>query len=266
MNKLTFDVEEWYHVNYPGVDFRPAGVESRLDENMRFLLDLCDRFSLRATCFVLGSVAEEKPELVREIHERGHEVASHGYDHRQISTMSPDEFEGDLSRSLRTLEDTIGHPVKSFRAPSWSVSAGILSWFYDILEKHGIELSSSVYPARTYLYGVPNFPRYPHRPKIESRTFTVTEHPVPVASILGKKIGYSGGFFFRLLPISYIKRQLRIQTQNGSEPFVYLHPREIDPQQPRLSLNYRDRFIHYYGIAGASRKFSRLCEFLRTLP
>ncbi len=265
MHTLTFDIEEWYHANYDHLGTISECPETHLADNIQYLLDLCDRYGLRSTCFILGCVAENKPELIREINRRGHEVASHGYGHRQVFSMTPAEFDADLSRSIKTLEDAAGTSIRSFRAPSWSINLDILTWYYDILEKHGIQLSSSILPAQTFLYGIPGFPPKPHHPVVNGRRVNVLEHPVPVTSVFGKKIAFSGGFYFRFFPLWFICRQFKRQLHEGNAPFVYLHPREIDPAQPRLSLKGREHFIHYHGINTAPAKFERLCAFLGKL-
>jgi polysaccharide deacetylase family protein (PEP-CTERM system associated) len=262
VHAVTLDVEEWYHAHYGPVPAVAEGQETRLFRNLRWMLDTCERFGLRSTCFVVGSVAEAKPGVVREIHRRGHEVASHGYAHRLVYEMTPEEFESDLARSIETLQRITGEAIRGFRAPSWSVSESVLPWFYEILGRHRIEYSSSVYPGRTFLYGIPGFPCEPHHPVVNGSRVKVREHPVPVASILGQRIGFSGGFYFRLFPLWFIRWELGRQERDGREPFVYLHTREIDPAETRLELGRRNRFIHYHGVGAAAAKFERLCAFL----
>lgn len=269
MHRVTFDVEEWYCANYASAPGGPASAAegpTRLLENVRTLLDVCERHGLRSTCFVLGSVAEEKPEVAREIHARGHEVASHGHRHRKVSDMTPEEFERDLALSLRALEAATGARVRGYRAASWSVDAEVVPWFYAALERHGIEYSSSVYPARTYLYGIPGFPRAPHHPVASGAGSRVREYPVPVTKLLGVPVGFSGGFYFRLFPLWLIRRELARERRAGRSPFVYLHPREVDPFGPRLELGRRDAFVHYHGLASARAKLDACCAFLSRLP
>jgi peptidoglycan/xylan/chitin deacetylase (PgdA/CDA1 family) len=176
--------------------------------------------------------------------------------------MTPEEFESDLARSIETLQRITGGPIRGFRAPSWSVSEAVLPWFYEILGRHRIEYSSSVYPGRTFLYGIPGFPCEPHHPIVNGSRVKVREHPVPVASFLGQRIGFSGGFYFRLFPLWFIRWELGRQQRDRREPFVYLHTREIDPAETRLDLGRRNRFIHYHGVEAAAAKFERLCAFL----
>ena len=254
-NFLTFDIEEWYHANYEGLDNSQfAGQDTDLDKNVDVLLGICKKYDVRATCFVLGSVAEKKPDIIRKLFLAGHEIASHGYDHRAVHAMSADEFKSDLKRSCGILEDLTHKKVLGFRAPSWSVKKENLAWYYRVLEELGLKYSSSVYPANTFLYGIPEFPQHISHPEINGRTVRILEIPVPICDIMGMKVGFSGGFYFRLFPAWFIKRQIATKNNDGESVFIYLHPREIDNNQPKMDLSLRDRFIHYWGIRGCERK------------
>jgi len=170
-NFLTFDIEEWYNANYKSVDLSNySGENTNLEKNVDRLLEICDEFGIKSTCFIVGEIAKNKPQIVKKIHDQGHEVASHSFNHRLVYQMKPGDFEKDLEISLDTLEQIIGEKVIGFRAPSWSVNKETLSWFYPILHKHGILYSSSVFPGKTFLYGVPGFPQKIHRPKVDDNT------------------------------------------------------------------------------------------------
>jgi polysaccharide deacetylase family protein (PEP-CTERM system associated) len=256
---LTFDIEEWYMANYGGDVFstHPSSA-SRIDWETDRLLGICDEHQIRATCFFVGSLAEERPDIVRKFHQQGHEIATHGYAHGLVYRMTPEAFRADLSRSIRILEDCTGDSIRGFRAPSWSVRADTLLWFYGILEEEGIGYSSSVYPAQTYLYGIRGFPERIHRPEVGGRKTAVYEVPQVLTTLLGKKIGFSGGFFLRIFPTWFIKATLSRKNEQGKSAFIYVHPREIDPEAHRLPLAWIDRFVHYYNVAGAEGKLRKI--------
>jgi polysaccharide deacetylase family protein (PEP-CTERM system associated) len=269
-NLLTFDVEEWYHANYEGMDQSEyAGQPTRLEALVDRLLDLCARRDVKSTFFVLGSVAEAKPSIVRAIHAAGHEVASHGYGHQSVRTLTPVQFRADLKRSCEILESITGARVLAYRAPSFSVTADTLGWFYEALEEAGIACSSSVFPGRTFLYGIPGFPEDVHYPLVGGRRVGVLEIPMPRVRVLGRDLG----LYVRLFPAWFLRRRLALDNRAGRAVTFYVHPREIDPEQPRLRLGWPVSLIHYWGIAGCERKvdallaslpgrFGRVCDLL----
>jgi polysaccharide deacetylase family protein (PEP-CTERM system associated) len=257
-NFVTFDIEEWYHANYDDQSGVGWVGSSNLFANVESLLDLCDEHKVRSTCFVLGCVARDKPEVVRLILDRGHEIAAHGFNHDLLTHMTPDEFRDDIVRTKDTLEDITGVEVRGYRAPSWSVTEENIVWFYDILAKAGYIYSSSVYPGRTHLFGIPNFPSFPHFPDIGERKAPILEIPHAMTKVLGKRIAFSGGFFLRLLPTKLIRRNIVRINESGLPVFIYLHPREIDTESPHLKLSLVNQFIHYYNIANARDKLSKV--------
>ena len=259
-NFLTFDIEEWYRVNYQGADqspmtCSPGWMESFTDK----LLDICAAGGCVSTFFVLGSVAEQFPQVVKRIAEAGHEIASHGCDHKSVSAMSPAEFAQDLRRSCGILESLTGRAVRGFRAPSFSVTRDILPWYYDALENAGLTYSSSVFPGKTFLYGIPDFPRRVHRPQIDGRRTAVTEFPVTRVDFAGRTIG----LYLRFFPLPFLRHRIREENAAGHPAMLYMHPREIDPRQPRLALPWPQSFIHYFGLDGCEEKLRML---LRTVP
>ena len=259
-NCLTFDVEEWNRVNYAGVDQAQfANAPHRLDVLMGRLLELCRANQARCTFFVLGTIAESFPEVVKEIAAAGHEVASHGYSHRSLRDMTPAEFADDLRRSCGLLEDLTGEKIRGFRAPSYSVTEETLPWFYQILEQQGLAYSSSVFPGRTFLYGIPNFESGSHRPVIEGREVGIVEFPLPCVRLLG----FDQGLYVRLFPAWFLRRRIMSDNAAGRSTILYVHPREIDPDQPRLPLKPATAFIHYFGIKRCEKKLN---DLLRTTP
>ncbi|MDP1784630.1 MAG: polysaccharide deacetylase family protein [Sulfuricurvum sp.] len=256
-NFLTFDIEEWFHANYDGIDpsqydFRSTNLEANVDR----LLAICDAFNVKSTCFILGDVARHKPYIIKKLFDAGHEIASHGSSHRLIYPMKPDEFHADIQSSSDILEQIIGEKVVGFRAPSWSVRPDTLPWFYDILAHEGFLYSSSVYPAKNTLFGIPNFPDTPHYPS----PLNILEIPQSVMNLFGNRVGYAGGGYLRFFPTWLIKRMMREKNREEKSVFIYLHPREIDIHQPRLKLGLMNGYFHYQGIDGCEKKLSSLLE------
>ena len=257
-NFVTFDIEEWYHANYENYCGPQQSGSGKLFENVESLLDLCDEHNIRSTCFVLGCVARDKPEVVRLIVERGHELASHGFNHDLIHTLTPERFRRDISTAKAILEDTAGVVVSGYRAPSWSVTRQTMRWFFENLAEVGYSYSSSIYPGRTHLFGIPDFPSVPHYPSLGNNTASILEIPQAMATVCGRKIGFSGGFFLRLLPTQVIRRNIDRVNRRGWPVFIYLHPREVDLESPRLKLGLVNHFIHYYNIVNTREKLSKV--------
>lgn len=256
-NFLTFDIEEWFHANYEGIDLSAYDSGStNLETNVDRLIDICAEHDVKSTCFILGSVAEQKPHVVKKLFDAGHEIASHGTAHKLIYPMSPDEFRADIQVSSDLLEQITGQKVVGFRAPSWSVKRETLPWFYEILAQEGFIYSSSVYPAKHSLFGIPDFPSVPHYPLSQS----VLEIPQSVMNLFGNSVGYAGGGFLRFFPTWLIRREIQKKNRRGEPVFIYLHPREIDIHQPRLELKGFDEFFHYQGIAGCEQKLATLMD------
>lgn len=266
-NFVTFDVEEWYSANYNTVDNQIfPELSDHLEKNMDRLLEICDRHSIKSTCFVVGDIAKNKPHIVKKIHNAGHEVASHSYAHELIYNMTQEQFRDDLRISCDLLEQITGEKVVGFRAPSWSLKNETLPWFYPILEEQGINYSSSVFPGKTFLYGIPGFPEIVHQPVIDGKKQAIWEIPQTLFSFLGKKFGFSGGFYLRALPGWFVSKMIRSKNREGKSVFIYLHPREIDPDSPKLKLPAIEHFIHYHGVKGCEVKFNRVIgNFASTL-
>jgi polysaccharide deacetylase family protein (PEP-CTERM system associated) len=266
---LSFDVEEWFHANYDAVGPEPPeGRDDRLIANIRTLLELCAENKARATFFILGGTAERHPGLVETIRDAGHEIASHGFSHRPVSNMTPKEFEADLDRSLDILKTRAGTEIVGYRAPSWSVHRD-MDWFFDILESRGFLYDSSLFPAKTYLYGDNRIPRFPFR------IGRLLEIPPSTLSLAGRRMPFSGGAAFRVWPYAVLRAGLARFERRGRPGIVYLHPREVDPGGPRLPLPLRDRIVHYAGLKTARKKLSRLLaafpfisfrEYIDSLP
>lgn len=259
-NILTIDLEEWFHANYHDDVFDPQKTyEVRIVQNTKRLLALFKEHQAKATFFVLGYVAEQHPQLIREIAAAGHEIATHGYAHQLVYQQTPTEFKADVSRAKKLVEDIMGQSIKGYRAPSWSITSKSL-WAWDILADLGFVYDASVFPIETYLYGLPSAPRFPYHPEYNERALNLLEVPSSTVRILNKNIPFAGGFYFRALPYSLIAQGIKTVNKEGQPTIVYLHPREIDPGQPRLTLSWKESLIHYYGIGGCERKLIRVLK------
>lgn len=257
-NLLSFDTEEWYHANYDDID--PAalrGQGSNFPAQADALLAMCAEAGAKATFFVLGAVAEDHPAVVRAIAAAGHEIASHGYGHSLAYRQTVAEFTADVRQSLAVLEDVTGAAVRGYRAPSWSIVAANYHYLA-ALEGLGLVYDASIFPVRTFLYGIPDAPTHIHHPVVDGRSLNLWEVPTSVVRLAGRNIGYSGGFYFRLFPRFFVESAIRRANRRGQPVVVYLHPREIDPGERRLSLPAKEAFIHYHGIGGTRAKLAAL--------
>jgi polysaccharide deacetylase family protein (PEP-CTERM system associated) len=261
-NALTVDVEDYFQVSafeaaVPRGDWN--GYESRVDANTRLLLDEMQRHDVRATFFVLGWVAERAPDLMREIRDRGHEIASHGYEHRRVNTMEPAAFRDDLRRASDAIEAACGVRVRGFRAPSFSIDVRTL-WAFDVLREEGYAYSSSVFPVRHDRYGIPHFPRHPVRLEGEDGA-ALWEFPMSTRRVLGRNLPVAGGGWMRVLPGSVMRRAIAAENRDGHPAIVYLHPWEIDPDQPRIAAPAFARWRHYVNL---TRTLGRLKGLMRS--
>ncbi len=259
-NIFTIDTEDWFHANYEDGLFDNSGLQrSTVEQNVDVYLELFDQYHVKATFFVLGFVAQEHPELLRRIAEQGHEIASHGYGHQLVYKQSPREFREDIRRGKGLIEEIIGQPVCGYRAPSWSITRKSL-WALSILEEEGFRYDSSIFPFENFLYGIKDAPRFPYRPEQYQPGSTLLEIPPSTIECLGQTLPFSGGFYFRAMPAAVIARFTRMVNRQEQPAVFYLHPREIDPEQPRLVLQPRDALIHYYGIRSCRKKLVKILQ------
>lgn len=260
-NALTVDVEEWFQVsNFDRVVPRSDwdSMASRVEDSTRRLLDLFDETGARATCFVLGWVAERHPELVREIARRGHEIASHGYGHELVYAIGRERFAEDLRRSVQVLTDAVGEAPRGYRAPSFSIDHRSL-WALDVLAEQEFHYDSSLYPVRHPRYGVPSFPRFPLRVRTQEGA-EIREFPLTTLRLGGRNLGAAGGGYLRLLPLAVLETAFRRANRQGQPAVLYIHPWEVDPGQPRIPVQGLGRFTHYTNL---SRTEDRLRRVLR---
>ncbi len=264
LNALTVDLEDWYHSVYTLTPAEWAGLEDRLVAPTRRLLALLARHRARATFFVLGVVAEQHPGLVREIRDAGHEIASHGFHHRFVYDQTPAEFRDDLRRSLAVLQATTGERVLGYRAAYWTITERS-RWALDILFAEGLAYDSSIYPVKTYLYGIPGIPPGPHLVReVDGRRFY--EVPPSTLPLLGRRIPIGGGFYMRAFPASFIAWAIGRLNREGTPAVVYIHPPEFDRKKPRLDLSLRERILHYHGLGTVEPKLERLLARYSFVP
>ena len=261
VNAMTIDVEDYYHVSaFEKIVGRHewGGLESRVAANTVRLLRLFEVHRVTATFFVLGCVAERAPVLVKEIASLGHEVASHGYDHRLVYDQTPEAFRDDVRRSKAVLEDLTGMAVDGYRAPSFSITTRTL-WAFDVLIEEGYRYDASVFPVRHDRYGIPGAPRHPY--VVRRPGGSIVETPGSTVRLGPVNVPVAGGGYFRLLPYWWTRWGIRrLNEMEGRPAIFYLHPWEIDPDQPRLPANRVGRFRHYRNL---DRTEDRLGHLLR---
>ena len=258
-NALTIDIEDYFHVAAFENTIKPDDWEQlqpRVDRNTRQLLDQFDQHGATATFFFLGWVAERFPELVKEVSRRGHEVASHGYAHTRVHQQTSAEFTADVRHAKDLLEQLIGKPVPGYRAPSFSINKQS-EWAFQILKDEGHTYSSSTYPVKHDLYGVPDWPQQPYlRPE------GIWEIPMPTLTMYGRQLPIAGGGYFRLMPYWLSKRLIDRFLRDDSMPYMfYFHPWEIDVDQPRISdASQKSKFRHYVNLDRMSGKLDKLLQ------
>lgn len=260
-NAMTVDVEEHFQVSaMDGVvrrrdwDRHPSRVEANVD----WLLDRFAAHGATATFFTLGWIAARHGAMVRRIVAAGHELASHGHAHVRVTSQDARAFRQDVQRAKATLEDAGGVAVRGYRAASFSIDART-PWAHAVLAETGHAYSSSVYPIRHDHYGMPDAPRFAHAPLGGS---AFREIPLSTAEIMGRRVPCAGGGYFRLLPFSLSAAAIdRLNRRERAPCVFYLHPWEIDPDQPRVSgLSARTRFRHYVNLSRTAPRLTRLLD------
>ncbi|MHB9878254.1 XrtA system polysaccharide deacetylase [Pacificimonas sp. ICDLI1SI03] len=264
VNAMSVDVEEHFQVGaFERVIRREdwSAHASRVEANTRASLDMFETHGVFATFFTLGWVAERSPALIQEIVARGHEIASHGYQHDRVHSFTADEFRADLRKAKRLIEDAAGVAVTGYRAPSFSIGRDN-AWALEVLAEEGYRYSSSVAPIQSDHYGWPEAPRFPHRPVTGS---DMIEVPVTTVEYMGRRMACGGGGFFRLLPYKFstwaIDRVNRVEKQ---PTLFYFHPWEIDPGQPRIpNAPLKSRVRHYTNLSVMQAKLEKLLKRFR---
>lgn len=259
LNALTVDVEDYYQVTAFERQIARRhweNFDSRVEASTRRLLEILADSGVQGTFFVLGWVARRHPRLIHEIHAAGHELGSHSYWHRLVFELSPEEFRSDLRDSRAALEDTVGLPIRAYRAPSFSITRRS-QWALEILADEGFEVDSSIFPIRHDRYGIPDANPYLH--DISTPAGPLQEFPPSVVRFAGMNFPVSGGGYFRLYPLSWTIRGLSSINRKGRPFMFYIHPWELDPQQPRVSAGSRwSRARHRINLASTGQKLEEL--------
>ena len=258
VNAMTVDVEDYFQVSAFERHIAPADWErmpQRVERNTSRVLELFADRGVHATFFTLGWVAERFPALVRRIAEAGHEVASHGFDHTRVIHQEPSQFRADVTRTKRLLEDVTGRAVRGYRAATYSIGASNL-WALDVLQAAGYRYSSSIYPIRHDLYGMPDAPRFAFRVRADG----LLELPITSVRALGRRWPCGGGGFFRLFPYAFSSWGLRRVNRTDRQPGIfYFHPWEVDPDQPRIDgIGLKTRIRHYLNLSRMETRLRRL--------
>ena len=259
LNAFTVDVEDYFQVSaFEGSVPREAweALSSRIDKGLTGLLDLMDRSGVRGTFFILGWVARRRPELVRSISDRGHEIGCHSQEHRLVYSQTPAEFRADLRDALGALQDATGRPCTAYRAPTFSITKQSL-WALPILAEEGIRLESSIYPVFHDRYGIPGAPRFPYRPLPDLPDFV--EFPPSTFRHFGMTLPCAGGGYLRIYPPALTRHALRQINDTERQPaVVYVHPWEFDPEQPVVAGGRLRNFRHRVNIRVMADRVSRL--------
>lgn len=267
LNALTVDVEDYFQVSaFDGIVPRSQwdGLERRVAANTRRLLDLFEAAGVRATFFVLGWVSEREPELVRAIAGRGHEIASHGYGHRLLYEQNARTFAEDLRRARQSIEDASGRAVLGYRAPSFSITPAS-QWALDVLAEQGYAYDASVYPIRHDRYGLPGAARHPY---VEHRAGRrLVEAPGTTVQVGRLVLPAAGGGYFRLYPYALTRWAIRRVNARDRQPaIVYIHPWEVDPNQPRVRVGLATRLRHYVNLRRTEPRLRQLLKDFRFAP
>lgn len=259
-NILSFDIEDWFHI----LDIPSAtplekwdSFPSRVEKNFMTILDWLDEHEVKSTCFFLAWIGLRFPHLVNEAALRGHEIASHGFAHQLVYVLDSHSFYRDITDAKAILEDVSGQVVSGYRAPGFSVTERT-PWFFETLAQAGYRYDSSVFPATRGHGGMAAAAVEPHA--VETESGAVTEFPISVVSVLGRRICFSGGGYLRLLPYWFIARGIRCLNRRGLPAVVYLHPRDFDAGQPRLRMPMHRRFKSYVNLRKTEMKLKRLLQ------
>lgn len=260
MNILTFDIEDWFHCDFISDNITWTNYETRIHQSTDKILKLLDEKKIKGTFFILGWISEKHPEVVKKIHEQGHEIGCHSLVHNLVHQMKPNDFRDDTARAVKAIEDTIGKKINIYRAPGFSITDKT-PWAFEILHQLGIEIDCSVFPAKHDYGGFPNFGE--SKPALlKYKGIEIKEFPMNTHIVFNHNLVFSGGGFFRLFPYPIIKKW----TKESPYVMSYFHPRDFDYNQPMLpQLPLIRKFKSYYGLKGAFHKFERWLNDFETM-
>lgn len=263
-NALTFDVEDWFHILPAGQGVPPRrrwhDMECRVDRNMNIILETLAETSVSATFFWLGWVAERHKQLVRKCLDMGHEVACHGYAHCIPCEVAPEVFDEDILRAKAIVDDITGQRTAGFRAPGFGVAKDA-GWIFDCLQKAGFLYDASAFPAKRATGDMGGCQLDPH--VIDTPSGPLWECPVSVVSLLGRRVSLFSGGYLRIAPLPLIRWGVRELERQGRSLIAVMHPREVDPDHPRLPLGLKQRFKCYVNLKTTMPKLRWLCDNLQ---
>ena len=257
-NMMSVDLEDYY-CDLPFSEWQKY--ESRVIKNTQVILDLFEKYDVKATFFVLGYIAEKFPEMIKKISELGHEIASHSYAHIDLRKVSKKQFEDDFLKSVSIIEKITGKKVEGFRAPFFSIDKNNC-WVFEILSRH-IRYDSSIFPVRTPLYGIHTAPRFIYKPSLnnvveEDNQGKLIEIPMATHRIpLIGNVPIAGGFYLRFLPYWYMKLGIKNMNKHHKPAMFYIHPKDLDPEMPRIS---EYSWYYYYNLKSGVKKFEKLLQ------
>jgi polysaccharide deacetylase family protein (PEP-CTERM system associated) len=263
-NALSFDVEDYFHVT----GFEHVVDRKRWDEypvrfkiGMSKILQILDRYDVKATFFFLGWIADRYPEVVSEVAQGGHEIGIHGYEHRLIYTQNPEEFEGDLVRALQAVRKSYDGPILGYRAPTFSIRKDTL-WALDIIRKLNFRYDSSIFPIKRERYGIVDITNRPHE-----IADGLIEFPMSTIEFMGRRLPVCGGGYLRLFPLALTCRAITTLNSKRRQPAIlYLHPWELDPAQPRIWAGFGNTFRHRVNLRSTEQRLEALCERFELAP
>ena len=262
ISAFSVDVEDYFQVeafsNDVSRDDWPA-YPARVVANTQRLLDLLDRYRVRGTFFVLGWVADREPALVREIRDRGHELGCHSYWHRLIYRLTPEEFEEDTLRAKHAVETAAAAEIGGYRAPTFSITARSL-WALEVLSRCGFRFDSSIFPIYHDRYGLVGSPRDPYAVKVDESGKRIVEFPISTVRMFGRDVPVAGGGYLRMLPLWYNRAGIDAMLAQSRPAMVYVHPWEVDPQQPRIRSGLKSRLRHYTNLGRMQARLEYLLE------
>ena len=258
---LTFDIEDWYHLNYPVIDFALFDQQENhqtLLEHTRQLVRYCRDQRLRGTFFVLGRLLEKRPEIGGCIVEGEQELALHGYEHELLNGLTPDRFKQELERSIKAFHMITGNFPLGFRAPSWSIDERNF-WALEILESFGFVYDSSIFPLKNFLYGFSGAPIEPFYPSLQGRPLKLLEIPVTLYPIGTGRLAFSGGLYFNLWPFQAIRKMSKKWSLQGQSTLFYFHPWDLWKRSPEQRRRLKARWTSLH-LGNTLDKFQRLLK------
>ncbi len=256
LNAFSIDLEDWFQVFEENDVSAWDSFESRIENNSLKLIDIMDKHKVKATIFALGYIAEKYPGLIKLFYERGHEIGSHGYSHTQIFRLTPEKFDTELKRTNDAIGSIIGKQPIGFRAPIFSIVDKSF-WAFDVLLDNGFKYDSSVYPVLNYRYGMVRSARFKHIITAESGR-QIVEIPVTTGRLFGVNLPVAGGAYFRFWPYRVIKWGFNQVNKSGYPGVFYMHPWEVDPDQPDIEMPRRIHLTHYHRLESTLGNLERL--------